>query len=78
MEVVTRNYALSCIRCEVAIAEERPTSFKEAVLYGQDHREHIPPTGSVNLVTYANTLELGEFTAVLLRKEKEEVKPCVT
>ena len=67
MEVVTRNYALSCIWCEVAIAEERPTSFKEAILYGQDHREHIPPTGSVNVVAYANTLELGELTAVLLQ-----------
>ena len=70
MEVVTRNYALSCIRCEVAIAEERPTSFTEAVLYGQDHREHIPPTGSVNVVAYANTPELGELTAVFVAVRK--------
>jgi hypothetical protein len=43
---------------------------KEAILYGQDHREHIPPTGSVNVVAYANTPELGELTAVFVAVRK--------
>jgi hypothetical protein len=66
MEVATRNYALSCIRCEVVIAQERPTSLKRGSLRGQYRAGNTPPPPP-----FSRPGEVAE-------EGKEEVEPCVT
>jgi hypothetical protein len=88
MEVATRNYALSCIRREVVIAKERPTSLKR----GKSSRT-IPPgthprlrevSMSWHMPTSWNAASLRLSLSPFMRPSqvaeegKEEVEPCLT
>ena len=88
MEVATRNYALSCIRCEVVIAQERSTSLKRGksswTIRQGTHPRLREVSMSWHMLTSWNAASLRLSLSPFMRPSqvaeegKEEVEPCVT